>query len=826
MTKFLPIPALKFVSTIIGFVVAGVVAIHTISESSEHSLARCQSNVDLAAQHIERVTQQSARVVKGVAAWLMVNPHVVFASDHSLLALSPVMNIDPQDSHAIAIIEENGKAWLLDKRYAGKSFDVSARPYFKAVQSTEVGEITFGPRTKNANTGQDTIAIFYKVLFNNNPIVISTAFSVDRVKSFLTKAIGDSKSTLQVFNEGHLEILASTGEIPHVDAKPIGEKLLPKMGDSKARNAGLFTLLEDISCWKSVQNTPFILVATTDPYETFEQSIPLILAIFLLTTLATATNTLSYQKIGRLVSELREERRDLIETEEALRKSERRLSHHIQNTPLGCISWDRNFICTEWNKAAEKIFGFSADGAIGHSALDLIVPVGVHDEVDIIFKSLLEQEGGVRSTNENVDKDGRVIICDWHNTPIVDENGNVTGVTSLVQDLTEREQLEDKLRQSQRMEAVGQLTGGVAHDFNNLLGIMVGNAEMLGDKVAADENAKANINAILKAIGRASSLTSRLLAFSRQQSLSLERIDVAKLLIDLEDMLRRTIGETIDLHIETSKDLWRAIVDPHQLDNALLNLVLNARDAMPDGGTLTIEASNSMLDEIYAKQYEDLSPGEYIKLAVSDNGTGMTSEVREKAFEPFFTTKDVGEGSGLGLSMVFGMIKQSNGHISVTSQKGRGTTISLYLPASHEEIGETKDPLVSLDTTLGRKTILLVEDDPDVRKTTATMLTEYGCRIFEVEDGPEALKALKALTKQGISIDLVLSDVVMPNNMSGVELADEIALKYKNIQILLTSGYLDKIANQEELKAKGFVLIAKPYKRAQLIAAIEDTKTH
>jgi hypothetical protein len=254
-----PILALKFIPTIIGFVVAAVVVVHSISNSAEYTNDRCRSNVDLAAQHIERVTQQSVRVVKGVAAWLAVNPHVVFESNRSLLALSPVMNIDPQDSYAIAIIEDDGKAWLLDESYAGISFDVSERPYFETAKAMEVGSIDYGPRSRNINTGQDTIATFYKVLFKEKPIVISTAFSVDQVRSFMFKAVGDSKSTLRLFNEDRLQILASIDEAHADGSNPAGQDLVAISGDAMESNSGWPPSLAVVRCTQLIKDSPFMV---------------------------------------------------------------------------------------------------------------------------------------------------------------------------------------------------------------------------------------------------------------------------------------------------------------------------------------------------------------------------------------------------------------------------------------------------------------------------------------------------------------------------------------------------------------------------------------
>jgi len=402
-------------------------------------------------------------------------------------------------------------------------------------------------------------------------------------------------------------------------------------------------------------------------------------------------------------------------------------------------------------------------------------------------------------------------------------SGEIYAVCGISTDITERKHLEHQLRQSQRMEAVGQLTGGVAHDFNNLLGIMIGNTEMLGDQIGDDEMGQRRIGALKQAIERASSLTDRLLAFSRQQNLSPVSTSISELIVGLVEMLHRTLGETVELKVDFASDILLALVDPHQFENALINLAINARDAMPGGGVLKIQTTRVLLDEPYTSQHAGVMPGDYVKVTVSDTGSGMAPEVQGKVFEPFFTTKEFGEGSGLGLSIVYGFAKQSNGHISIASNEGEGTRVSLFLPVATGEPEERQDVQQSHSTVGGRKTILLVEDNRELRETVATMLNQFGYEVIEAKDGPTALDILEERLNE---IDIVFTDVVMPNNMSGIELAEKITASYKEIKILLTSGYPDEIADQDRLKELGIELIAKPYRRAQLIAAIEDTAVH
>jgi len=849
--KLPPVSALKFISTTIGFVVAAVVAIHTLSESTEYTHARCRSNVDLAAQHLERVTQQSVRVVKGVAAWLAVNPQVVFRSNRSLLALSPVMNIDQQDTYAIAIIEGDGKAWLLDEKYAGVSFDVSKRPYFKIAQSMEVGGIAYGPRTKNTNTGKDTIAIFHKVLFNNSPVVISTAFSVDQVKLFLINAVGDSNSSLRLFNENRLEIFASIDQKLADDTKSIGKRHLSKPSDSKSRSAGLLPSLAIISCLQFVENSPFELVATVDPYETFRNSIPLILAIVALTIFATTTNTLSYRKTGRLVSELRDEHQELIEAQGALGAHERRFRRLFENSEISIWNEDLSEVYVALKALREEgvtdLRAFLADNE--EVALDIATKVkviqvndatlrlfGADTESDFlsridttfgpgaieVFKnqlcSIWEKKKAFRSEAIFKRFDGEQINATISfGIPNTKEGFSSIPVTII--DATESRRLEEQLRQSQRMEAVGQLTGGIAHDFNNLLAVVIGHAELLQRKIGADHGGQHHTSAIKQAVERGSSLTARLLAFSRKQPLSPVASDVSRLIFSLEDMLQRTLGETIAVNIANAPDLWPALVDPHQLEDALLNLAINARDAMPTGGTLIIEASNVNLDKNFAAQYEEVTPGDYIKIVVTDSGGGMSSEDLEKVFEPFFTTKEFGKGSGLGLSMVYGFIKQSGGHISLDSEVDHGTTIKLYLPRSLE--GNFEEALEGEGKThaRGSEHILVVEDDKMVREIPVNILREQGYEVVEAGSGDEAINILEG----GASFDLLFTDVVLPGGMNGADVAKEATRLQPDIKVIYTTGYAENAVVHNGKLDAGVTLVNKPYHRDELLQTIRET---
>jgi CheY-like chemotaxis protein len=363
------------------------------------------------------------------------------------------------------------------------------------------------------------------------------------------------------------------------------------------------------------------------------------------------------------------------------------------------------------------------------------------------------------------------------------------------------------------MEAVGQLTAGVAHDFNNMLAVTWGNAELLEDEIGADNP---QLGAVFRATKRGADLTQRLLAFSRKQVLNPKIVNANNLIADITGLLRRTLEEHIDIETVTGAGLWNCEVDPAQLENALVNLAINARDAMPDGGKLTIETANVRLDDDYAAAQAEVKPGQYVMLAVTDTGTGMAPEVRDHVFEPFFTTKAVGKGSGLGLSMIYGFVKQSGGHVTIYSEPGEGTTIKLYLPRSTEtEAAERKAATDAVPAARG-ETVLVVEDDSDLRTLAVALLGNLGYQVLEAGTGAAALEQLGSTTR----VNLLLTDVMLPGGMNGRELAAEAGRRAPGLQVLYMSGYTENaIVHHGRLDADA-ELLPKPFRRADLARAV------
>ncbi len=394
------------------------------------------------------------------------------------------------------------------------------------------------------------------------------------------------------------------------------------------------------------------------------------------------------------------------------------------------------------------------------------------------------------------------------------------GFVLTVSDMTRRAQAEAVLREAQKMQAIGQLTGGIAHDFNNLLTVILGNLEFAAAKLAAEPVLRARIERATWAAQRGATLTGQLLAFARRQPLAPKPIDLAAAMPELVPLLRRTLGEHIEIRYVETAGLWPALADAAQLESAVLNLALNARDAMPGGGRLTIELANKVLDEDYARSHAEVAPGDYAMLAVSDTGCGMTPDVAARVFEPFFTTKPDGRGTGLGLAMVFGFVKQSGGHVKIYSEPGEGTTVRLYLP---RPVGGAVPAVVSarspVELARGSATVLVVEDDPAVREIATAILGDLGYRVLEAGDGEEALRMFGA---HAAGMDLLLTDVVLPGRLRGREVAERITAMRPEVRVLFMSGYTENSIVHNGRLDDGVQLIAKPFKREQLARKVAE----
>jgi two-component system cell cycle sensor histidine kinase/response regulator CckA len=498
-----------------------------------------------------------------------------------------------------------------------------------------------------------------------------------------------------------------------------------------------------------------------------------------------------------------------IQAEDALLESAAQLSLVTNALPIviSHVGKDHRFIMI--NDAATDWYGSQASEYIGETVEKALGQAGYEKVKDKINEALSGKEVSFEATMEfatGAVRDVRALYI-----PHFGPGNEVVGFFALIQDITVQNRAEEALRQSQKMEAVGQLTGGIAHDFNNLLGVVVGNLDLAEEMAGNQRELLTYISNAIRGAERGAELTRQLLAFGRRQPLAPKAIDLNGQVSGMLDMLRRTLGETIEIEAVRGAGLWICDADPGQVENALLNLAINARDAMPSGGKLTIETANARLDDEYAITDADLKSGQYVMLAVTDTGAGMAPNIREQAFEPFFTTKETGLGSGLGLSMVFGFAKQSNGHAAIYSEEGQGTTVKLYLPRAHREADNLFPRATETPRSRG-ESVLVVEDDPDLRVLTERQLKALGYKTQSAMDGKTAIEILDS----DRHFDLLLTDVVLPGGMGGVALSREAKTLRPTIKTLYMSGYTENAIVHHGKLEDGVVLLEKPFRKLDL----------
>lgn len=536
------------------------------------------------------------------------------------------------------------------------------------------------------------------------------------------------------------------------------------------------------------------------------------------------------------------------ETNRALQEDQRRLLSLFQQAPgfMAVMAGpDHVFELANDSYLAlvgnRRILGLSV-----REALPEIRGQGFYELLDRVYTTRTSYVGrGVRAVLTSENGEPVEHFLDFVYQPVLDGAGKAVGIFVQGHDMTDQrraemalqalnadleaqvaertrelQQRDDALRQSQKMEVVGQLTGGVAHDFNNLLQIVIGNLETIQRHAGPDSGRLLRAaNNAMSGARRAATLTQRLLAFSRRQPLDPKPFNPNRLLAEMSDMLHRTLGEPIEIQTILAAGLWMVEADPNQLESAILNLAVNARDAMPAGGQLTIETANTRIDDAYSMKHVEVRPGHYVVVCVSDTGSGMSREVREKAFEPFFTTKEPGKGTGLGLSMVYGFVKQSGGHVKIYSEPGHGTTVKIYLPR-HTGPGVDVEPDLGAPIPEGARdeTILVLEDDDDVRSYSSETLRDLGYRVLEAHDGPSALRILERRER----VDLLFTDVILPGGMTGADVAEAARMLVPGLKVLFTTGYArDAIVHHGRLDP-GVELIGKPFALADLATKVRQ----
>lgn len=503
--------------------------------------------------------------------------------------------------------------------------------------------------------------------------------------------------------------------------------------------------------------------------------------------------------------------------EEALQEAHQTLQAYIQAAPLAIYVMNPEGKIQIWNPAAERLFGWKEEEVLGFSLPT--IPINKIEEAKGLFRKVLGGESLHGLELQRRKKDGSPIDVSVFSAPLYDTHGRVTGVMSLNMDITESKRLKEQLLHSQKMEVVGRLAGGVAHDFNNLLTAITGYSELVLNFMDDNNPLRQDVAEIRKAGQRAASLTRQLLAFSRKQVLQPEVLDLNLVVEDLGKMLRRLLPSDIDLVVSTTSNPGRVVADPGQIEQVILNLAINARDAMAGGGRLTITTANMVLDESHARRLPEVEPGSYVMLEVRDTGCGMDPETRSHIFEPFFTTKETGKGTGLGLSTVYGIIKQSGGHIAVHSEPQKGTAFEIYLPRISGELESgaqvSREPASRYQ---GRETILLVEDEDGVRQLVSTVLQRHGFRVLEARHGTDALDLI---ARHPGPIHLVLTDVVMPG-MGGLELAQRLKPLHPDLKVLYMSGYAEYAHPHQGQPDQEISFLQKPFEAQGLLQRVRN----
>jgi signal transduction histidine kinase/CheY-like chemotaxis protein len=646
--------------------------------------------------------------------------------------------------------------------------------------------------TEDAETGQRGFLItgneVYLAPYNN------AQTELPRVASELQAELADNPSQLERLQtlNGYLQVklaeLAETVEIRRTQGFAAAQAIVLD-NSGQAAMESIRTLVNDMRVAEKTLLEQHLTTARHAEQQTFVITAILFL---LLTLVLIGGGLVFFRNFGRLA-----------DAEHQLNEKAQLLQMTLETVDDGIAAFNVDKKLVSSNRRFFELFNFIAEGAGRHDSLAGFIEADRENGGSFASALSLPASDLKPAFGSFEQKDGRILEVYRSLMP-----GG--GSLLVCRDITEEKRGENRMRQAQKMETIGQLTGGVAHDFNNLLQIIMANIDLVLRRVT-DEDLRKRLGNAMVGAERGSKLTRQLLAFARRQPLRPEPVNLGRVVRDLTEMLRRTLGESIEIEETTTAGLWAAMADRGQIENAILNLAINARDAMPAGGRLTLELGNAFLDDEYARSHEDVKSGQYVMVAVSDTGTGMPKEVIERAFDPFFSTKPEGRGTGLGLSMVYGFVKQSGGHIKIYSEMGHGTTIRLYLPRSLE--GEPLPYTGGETVTAGHgEMILVVEDDDDVRSAVVSMISDLGYRTIEAAHGAAALEILQ----QARPIDLMFSDVVMPGELQGRKLGQAAQEIRPDLKIIFTSGYTENSIIHNGRLDEGVLLLSKPYRKEDL----------
>jgi PAS domain S-box-containing protein len=727
---------------------------------------------------------------------------------------------------AMGLLDDKGR-FVVTGEYPTKPADVGDRDYVQAmlagykgvyIGAPIVGRFTGKAQFTTARRRETGAQRFDGALL----VSVDPAYFVDFWRTVMT-----ADGAVSMFRDDGV-VLATT--VPAARAAPRMPADSPMLAHTKESPAGVFISpgrdgVDRLYAYEKLLNYPVYVsfgIATDVLYAPWRAQLVNYGLLALAMSLCLVAMTLSIMRYVRRQEEdahrLAETGRRLAEEMSTRERAEREARRSQEDyrilylkTPVMLHSIDRHGNIVNVSDFWLEQMGYDRHEVLGQKSSNFLTESSRKYNVEVGLPTLM-QTGAVRQMPlQLVRKDGTVFDVLTNSLAERDEAGVFRRSLAVSLDVTEWKQAEAQLRQVQKMEAIGQLTGGIAHDLNNLLTVILANlerAEMVLDDPARLARAIAGAQ---RGADRAAALTSQLLSFSRRQPLEPRAVDVGRLLARLADLLRRTLGEAIEIETATPGGLWLAFCDAGQLESALVNLAVNARDAMRERGKLILEAENAALDRAYAQSHAEVKPGDYIMLAVSDTGCGMTPDIVERAFEPFFTTKPEGKGTGLGLSQVFGFASQSDGHVKIYSEPDRGTTVRLYLPrAPLDAVADTR-PRSAASAPTGSETILVVEDDHDVRATVVGMLGDLGYTVIEAANPDEALRALEAR-----KVALVFTDVVMPGSMTSRQMVEQALHLQPGIKVLFTSGYTHSVIVHDGRLDDGVHLISKPYRRDEL----------